>query len=152
MNLNVSKINRLLSAKDILSSKGYAIHSELLKQALTNYAKTLDMTYDEFVSLYDIKEISLNEYYKSSKVYIYRKQRPFSANVVDLEEYWPTYYFNQADNNMQVLTDDEKNGEFRIIYVDFVRGYIKLFNKYTSTTKIEDLSNYYKYKFLDDEY
>lgn len=121
-------------AREICSEYGFTAYpneSGYDRGALDNFLSNI--TLEEFMQEYKMKEIKQDEYYKPSKVIFKRLHYPYDMFEIDLSKYWNKFQF---ENTISKRPSDRLNGvddldECKIIYIDYVNGKSKLRSRMT---------------------
>lgn len=86
-----------------------------------------DLTLDEFIQEYKIKEIKKDEYFKPSTVIFRKLTYPMTTFFIDLTKYWDDYQYSIVDKKpADKLNAVEDLDQATIIYIDYVNGKSKL--------------------------
>lgn len=86
-----------------------------------------DLTLEEFMQEYKIKEIKKNEYFKPSTVIFRKLTYPMTTFFIDLTKYWDEFQYSIVDKKpADKLNAVEDLDQATIIYIDYVNGKSKL--------------------------
>lgn len=122
---NLMYDNGPVKFNDYILNKYNIIHEELFNTALSKLCKDINIDYKHINDNYRVIEIKNSEFYLSSSIILISKTFPFKKETYNLEKYWPEYIFNKYTYN-DILFNNEKYKNLEIIYIDYVKGLIKL--------------------------
>lgn len=113
---------------DILNINNFFYFEDKLKDIINKKSSEFnDILYiylkNEFNKYHKYIEIKNTEYWKSSKVIIIGLKRPFTKNIVDLENYWN--YYQKKENkktDSYKINSKDNNYDSELKYIDYVRG------------------------------
>lgn len=89
-----------------------------------------DISLTNFLKFFKVKEIRDDEFFKPSKIIVKGKKFPFIQKTFDLSQEWndfETTIVSKSKN--QKIPQSEYSKYAKIIYVDYVNGKSKLFDK-----------------------
>lgn len=154
--IDIKRYDRLIyksSLSDVtqyVNEKLDKVHNELFMSALEKAFNIMKMTYsdeicedfglsnanditlEEFLKEYKMKEIRDDEYFKPSKVIFKRKRFPYDKYEVDLSQTWDGFQYTTIQKSSKdKLTDLDNINGLKVVYIDYVNGRSKLRDKMT---------------------
>jgi len=137
---------------DYIIEKYDKVHSQLYENALNKFiakqAKLENISEAKYKSRHTIIEEKADEYYLPSNILVISKKRPYKKEVYSLKEYWDNTYYNESKHTTKDILDtgDEPIGNFKIIDINYVRGFVILESKITGKrieTSAENITDDY---------
>lgn len=154
--IDIKRYDRLIyksSLNDVtqyVNEKLDKVHNELFMSALEKAFNIMKMTYrdeicedfglsnanditlEEFLKEYKMKEIRDDEYFKPSKVIFKRKRFPYDKYEIDLSQTWDGFQYTTIQKSSKdKLTDLDNINGLKVVYIDYVNGRSKLIDKMT---------------------
>lgn len=154
--IDIKRYDRLIYKSSLSDVNQYVnekldkVHNELFMSALEKAFNIMKMTYmdeicedfglsnasditlEEFLKEYKMKEIRDDEYFKPSKVIFKRKRFPYDKYEIDLSQTWDGFQYTTIQKSSKdKLTDLDNINGLRVVYIDYVNGRSKLIDKMT---------------------
>lgn len=131
----IHKYNNLMTSDGMLSDINSVVEekNEYIHKEAYEYAKKKFIEANEKYKDYKFIEIRNIDWRVPSKCIVVEKKWPFTKKRIDLSKYWPKQYVNKDNETWTNLkiNDDDIIYNYEIVYIDYVKGKVKVRSKLT---------------------